>query len=288
MEISLNCEEIERTRNILESRSFLNDNCLEIALTTLDNQNTRKTYLLINQTGRQIPFTKKPEHINVNRVTKSLRRYMESRFCLSQKAIVLVYNRPMEYYTELDEALQETVRPHWFVLVLVFDSNCNFKIKVIDSFYKFNKHMKRNILLEANLYIKTLIKIFLELKGHTISNIQLREECLQIIPSTKQEDNQSCGDFSIEAIRSILKYKIWGKPHNKACQRRLKKLDITYTRTQLMEILDTFREDASKLQKKERYDKYKKKISTQMKYESNRIHHFFIKKVIDSKRRRKK
>ena len=154
MEITLSCEEIEKTRKILESRRFLNDNCLEIALTTLDIKRTRKKYLLINQTGRQVPFTKKPDYIDVNRVTKSLRKYMQSKFCSSQKAIVLVYNRPKEYYPDLDEALQEAVRPHWYVLVIVFDSSFNFKIKVIDSFYKINQNMKKNILTEAQLYIE--------------------------------------------------------------------------------------------------------------------------------------
>ena len=284
MKISLSCQEIEETRNILESRSFLNDNCIEIALTTLDNKRARKTYLLINQTGRQLPFTKKPDYINVKRVTESLRRYMQSKFCFSQKAIVLVYNRPKEYYPELDENLQDAARPHWFVLVIVFDSSFNFKIKVIDSFYKFNQNMKKNILTEAKLYITTLIQIFLELQGHKTRNIELNKECLQIIPSIKQEDNHSCGDFSIEAIKSILKYMIWGENGNNASQKRLKELNVNNTRTQLLEILNTFKENASKLQKLKRHDK--KKIK--MKYASNRIHPFFIKKVIDRRRQKQK
>ena len=210
MKISLSCQEIEETRNILESRSFLNDNCIEIALNTLDNKRARKTYLLINQTGRQLPFTKKPDYINVKRVTESLRRYMQSKFCFSQKAIVLVYNRPKEYYPELDENLQDAARPHWFVLVIVFDSSFNFKIKVIDSFYKFNQNMKKNILTEAKLYITTLIQIFLELQGHKTRNIELNKECLQIIPSIRQEDNHSCGDFSIVAIVRM-QYLFWNR-----------------------------------------------------------------------------
>ena len=249
MEISLSCQEIEKTRDILESRSFLNDNCIEIALNTLDNKRARKKYLLINQTGRQLPFTKKPDYINVKRVTESLRRYMQSKFCFSQKAIVLVYNRPKEYYPELDENLQDAARPHWFVLVIVFDSSFNFKIKVIDSFYKFNQNMKKNILTEAKLYITTLIQIFLELQGHETRNIELNKECLQIIPSIRQEDNHSCGDFSIEAIKSILKYMIWGENGNNASLKRLKELNVNNTRTQLLEILNTFKENASKLQK---------------------------------------
>ena len=285
MEITLSCEEIEKTRKILESRRFLNDNCLEIALTTLDNKRTRKKYLLINQTGRQVPFTKKPDYIDVNRVTKSLRKYMQSKFCSSQKAIVLVYNRPKEYYPKLDEALQEAVRPHWYVLVIVFDSSFNFKIKVIDSFYKINQNMKKNILIEAKLYITTLIQIFLELQGHDTRNIELNKECLQIIPSIKQTDDYSCGDFSIEAIKSILKHMIWGKNCNNASQKRLKKLKINNTRTQLMEILDTFSENASKLQKLKRHDKKK----VQMKNASHKSsHHLFIKKIIDRRRQKQK
>ena len=67
-------------------------------------------------------------------------------------------------------------------------------------------------------------------------------------------------------------------------KKRLKKLKINNTRTQLMEILDTFSENASKLQKLKRHDKKK----VQMKNGSNSSHPLFIKKIIDRRRQKQK
>ena len=119
---------------------------------------------------------------------------------------MLVYNRPEKYFPERDEILerQGAARPHWYVICIVLHPSSHFKIKVVDSWYVRNTHQKKTIIEEASIYLTNLIKIFLELKGRPIQGeIQIEEKHLNIIPSKKQEDTFSCGDFSIEAVKCI-------------------------------------------------------------------------------------
>ena len=128
---------------------------------------------------------------------------------------MLVFNRPEKYFPERDEILerQGAARPHWYVICIVLHPSSQFKIKVVDSWYVRNAQQKKTIIEEASIYLTNLIKIFLELKGKSLQgDIEIEEKHLNIIPSNKQEDKYSCGDFSIEAAKCIIENKMWVKP----------------------------------------------------------------------------
>ena len=96
---------------------------------------------------------------------------------------MLVYNRPEKYFPERDEILerQGAARPHWYVICIVLHPSSHFKIKVIDSWYVRNTH---------SVYLKNLVKIFLELKGESVQGaIQIEEKHLNIIPSKSRKTN---------------------------------------------------------------------------------------------------
>ena len=164
---------------------------------------------------------------------------------------MLVYNRPEKYFPERDEILerQGAVRPHWYVMCIVLNRTSHFKIKVIDS-SNWNIHQKKIVIEEASIYLKNLIKIFLELKGKPIQGeIQIEEKHLNLIASTKQEDKYSCGDFSIEAVKCIIENKMWAKPGNGKDQRKLKNLDITLTRWRIKKTIEAFQMGLNQAQK---------------------------------------
>ena len=113
-----------------------------------------------------------------------------------------------------------------------------------------NTRQKKTIIEEASIYLKNLIKIFLELKGKPIQGeIQIEEKHLIIIPSKKQEDMYSCGDFSIEAVKCIIENKMWAKPGNGKDQRKLKNLDITLTRWRIKKTIEAFKMGLNQAQK---------------------------------------
>ena len=164
---------------------------------------------------------------------------------------MLVYNRPEKYFPERDEILerQGATRPHWYVMCIVLNCTSHFKIKVIDS-SNWNIHQKKIVIEEASIYLKNLIKIFLELKGKPIQGeIQIEEKHLNIIASNKQEDKYSCGDFSIEAVKCIIENKMWVKPGNGKDQRKLKNLDITLTRWRIKKTIEAFQMGLNQAQK---------------------------------------
>ena len=135
-----------------------------------------------------------------------MRKYMEDKFCQTQEAVLLIYNRPKKYFPERDEILKshEATRPHWYVICILLHPYSQFKIKVVDSWNLRNMRQKKIVLEEASVYLKTLIKIFFQLKGKSLQGeIEIEEKDLNIIPSKKQEDAFSCGDFSIEAVKCI-------------------------------------------------------------------------------------
>ena len=73
MALSLNKSDIVRMKEILNHKTqYLNDKCIEIYLTAMDKDNIREKFLIITEVNRQLPFNKKPEDINIDRITKSL------------------------------------------------------------------------------------------------------------------------------------------------------------------------------------------------------------------------
>ena len=241
MELSLTETDIEKTKTILDSEcEGLNDHCIQISLTALDTNRAREKFLIINDVSRQLPFNKKPEDINVERLSRKLGTFMEAKFSPTQEAIILIYNRPAKYFPERDRNLQNAVRPHWYTMCITFHSSSGFKIKVIDSWYERNLAQKKNIVEEASLYLSCLIKNFLLLKGEPVQDIQLREGDINLIGSKKQEDNHSCGDFSIEAVRSIIENQTWVKAGKNIDQKKLNQLDVTSTRWRIRNIIDHF------------------------------------------------
>ena len=148
---------------------------------------------------------------------------------------MLVYNRPEKYFPERDEILerQGAARPHWYVICIVLHPSSHFKIKVVDSWYVRNTH---------SVYLKNLVKIFLELKGESVQeDIQIEEKHLNIILNKKQKDKYSCGDFSIEAVKCILENRIWVKSGDNKVDQKLKNLDITSARWRFRNIIDASR-----------------------------------------------
>ena len=242
--MELSPEEIEKTKTILDREGeYLNDTCIQISLTALDTEEAREKYLIINEVNRQLPFNKRPEDVDIERLSRKLGKYMKSKFCQTQEAIILIYNRPETYFPERDKILQDAVRPHWYTICITFLTSAGFKIKVIDSYYQ-DKNMaqKDNILEETSMYLSCLIKNFLQFKQPTIvpQDIQLRESDINLIGSKKQEDEHSCGDFSIEAVRSIIENLTWVKQGRNIDQKNLHHLDITSTRWRIRNIIDGF------------------------------------------------
>ena len=99
------------------------------------------------------------------------------------------------------------------------------------------------------------------MKGKPIQGkIQIEEKDLNIIPSNKQADKYSCGDFSIEAVKCILENKIWVKTGNNKVERKLKNLDITSTRWRIKNIIHGFKmglnQGQKQAEKKKRAAKY--------------------------------
>lgn len=241
MELSLTQTDIAKTKSILESEyEDLNDHCIQISLTALDTIQAREKFLIIDDVSRQLPFNKKPEDINIERLSRKLGQFMETKFSPTQEAIILIYNRPPTYFPERDRILQNAVRPHWYTMCITFHSSSGFKIKVIDSWYERNLAQKKNIVEEASLYLSCLIKNFLLLKGKPVQDIQLSEKDINLIGSKKQEDVHSCGDFSIEAVRSIIENQTWVKAGKNIDQKKLNQLDITSTRWRIRNIIDDF------------------------------------------------
>lgn len=241
--MELSAEDIEETKTILVTEgTYLTDTCIQMSLMALDTKEAQEKFLIINEINRQLPFNRKPE--NIERLSRKLGLFMKSKFRPTQEAIILIYNRPEEYLDERDKILRGAIRPHWFTICITFHNSASFKIKVIDSYYR-DKNMaqKKNIIEESKMYLSCLIKNFLLLKHPSSSipqDIQLKESDINLIGSKKQKDGHSCGDFSIEAVRSIIENQTWVKPGKNIDQRKLHQLDITSTRWRIRNIIDGF------------------------------------------------
>lgn len=241
--MKLSPKEIQETKMILDTEGeYLNDTCIQMSLMALDTEEARGKYFIIDEISRQLPFNKKPE--NIERLSRKIGQFMKSKFRPTQEAIILIYNRPEEYLDERDEMLRGAIRPHWFTICITFHNSANFKIKVIDSYYRHkNMAQKKNIIEESKMYLSCLIKNFLMLKHPSSSipqDIQLKESDINLIGSKKQEDHHSCGDFSIEAVRSIIENQTWVKPGKNIDQKKLHQLDVASTRWRIRNIIDSF------------------------------------------------
>ena len=256
MVLSLGKIELQKTKKILDQEgSYLNDNCIEMSLIAMDTNEAREKFLIITEVSRQLPFNKKPECINIDRIESNLRKYMKSKFLITQEAILIIYNRPPQYFAERDNLLQDVPRPHWFVLCISFTQSNNYKIKIIDSWYQKNMRQKENVKEEAGLYLSMIIKIFIQLKGTPTDEIRLTDSDFNIIASNKQNDEHSCGDYSIEAIRCIIENRTWVKTGKNDDQKKLKELDTHLTRWRIKNIADTFYQNY-KGYITEKFDKY--------------------------------
>ena len=241
MALSLNKLDIVRMQEILNhKRQYLNDKCIEIYLTAMDKDNIREKFLIITEVNRQLPFNKEQEIINIDRITKSMKLYMKSRFVSTQEAIIIIYNRPENYFPQRDSMLQNVPKPHWFVICITFKTSSLFKIKLIDSWYERNMKQKENVMEEAGLYITTIVKIFMELKERRINEMILKSNDFNIIACKKQSDGYSCGDYCIEAVKCIIENKTWVKPGKNEDQLKLKHLNIELTRSRIKHTIDEF------------------------------------------------
>ena len=108
--MELSPEEIEKTKTILDTEGeYLNDTCIQISLTALDTKEAREKFLIINEVNRQLPFNKRPEDVDIERLSRKLGQYLQSKFCPTQEGIILIYNRPETYFPERDKILQDVV-----------------------------------------------------------------------------------------------------------------------------------------------------------------------------------
>ena len=241
MALSLNQLDIKRMKEILNHKGgYLNDKCIEMCLTTMDTEEIREKFLIITEVNRQLPFNKEQELINIDRITKSMKVYMKSRFVSTQEAIIIIYNRPEKYFPQRDSMLKNVPKPHWFVICITFKTSSLFKIKLIDSWHERNMKQKENVMEEAGLYITTIVKIFMELKERPINEIILKSNDFNIIACKKQSDGYSCGDYCIEAVKCIIENKTWVKPGKNEDQLKLKHLNIELTRSRIKHTIDEF------------------------------------------------
>ena len=70
MELSL--EDIKRTEASTKEGEHLNDTCIQVSFTALDTAKAQEKFLIVNEVSRQLPFNKKTEDINIERLTLSL------------------------------------------------------------------------------------------------------------------------------------------------------------------------------------------------------------------------